>query len=169
VNGLGIARIGLAVLVLFASGFSVAWQWQANRYVALLAIERQQHETALAAIAAAAADQSRLALERQRSAQQRLADLDQAATQQKEHADAENQSLRRAVADGTRRLRIAGSCRASGGDVSAAASTASVGDAGTVELGSDAGQRVLDLRAALITNQAALIAAQAYIREVCLR
>jgi prophage endopeptidase len=47
------------------------------------------------------------------------------------------------------------------------ASTAGVGDAGTVELPPDVGQRVLDIQTGIIADQVALKAAQAYIRDVC--
>jgi prophage endopeptidase len=42
-----------------------------------------------------------------------------------------------------------------------------MGDAGTVELAPAAGQSVFDIRAGIIADQAALRAAQAYIRDVC--
>ncbi|MNJ66060.1 Bacteriophage lysis protein [compost metagenome] len=90
-------------------------------------------------------------------------------TKEKNDALTENDHLRLAVADGDRRLRIAGSCRAGGSGVPGTASAASLGDAGAVELAPAAGRSVLDIRAGIIADQAALRAAQAYIKEVCLK
>ncbi|UNM17219.1 lysis protein [Pseudomonas sp. ArH3a] len=53
--------------------------------------------------------------------------------------------------------------------MSSSTSTASLGDAGTVELRRETGQAVFDLRRDLIADQAALRAAQTYIRDVCQR
>jgi prophage endopeptidase len=149
------------------SGGTVAWFWQANAYGKVIATNEANRQSDLTAIANAGAKQARKALAKQQEAEQRLAVLDQTATEEKEKANAENESLRIAVADGTRRLRIAGSCSAGGGNVSQAASAASVGDAGTVELSAATGRSVLDIRAGIIADQAALKAAQAYIRDVC--
>uniref|UniRef100_UPI0018FEA88F lysis system i-spanin subunit Rz n=1 Tax=Pseudomonas bohemica TaxID=2044872 RepID=UPI0018FEA88F len=106
---------------------------------------------------------------KQQDAEQKLAALDKTATEQKDKANAENESLRRAVADGTRRLRIAGTCSTGSGssNVSKTTSTASVGNAGTVELAASVGSTIYDIRAGIIADQAALKAAQAYIRDVC--
>lgn len=158
---------GLAVIALVGVGFSAAWFWQANAYGQTIATNEANHQVDLTTIANAGAAQARQALAKQRDAEQKLAALDKDATEQKEKANAENETLRRAVADGTRRLRIAGSCSADGGNVSQATSAASVGDAGTVELSAATGRSVLDIRAGIIADQAALKAAQAYIRDVC--
>jgi prophage endopeptidase len=162
---------GAAVIAgaLFAAGAAVAWLWQANEYGKVIATNEANRQADLASIANAGADQARKALAKQRDAEQRLAVLDQIATEQKVKANAENETLRRAVADGTRRLRIAGSCSASAGNVPAAASAAGLGDAPSVELAAAAGRAVFDIRAGIIADQAALRAAQSYIRDVCLQ
>jgi prophage endopeptidase len=163
--------IGAAVIagVLFAAGATVAWLWQANAYGKVIATNEASRQADLASIANAGAEQARRALAKQRNAEQRLAVLDQIATEQKVKANAENETLRRAVADGTRRLLFAGSCGARGGNVSKATSTAGLGDAGSVELTAAAGRAVLDIRAGIIADKAALRAAQSYIRDVCLQ
>jgi prophage endopeptidase len=163
--------IGAAVIagVLFAAGAAVAWLWQANAYGKVIATNEASRQADLASIANAGAEQARRALAKQRNAEQRLAVLDRIATEQKLKANAENETLRRAVADGTRRLLIAGSCGACGGNVSKATSTAGLGDAGSVELTAAAGRAVLDIRAGIIADKAALRAAQSYIRDVCLQ
>lgn len=158
---------GLAVIALFGVGFATAWLWQANAYGQIIATNEANHQADLTAIANAGAKQAREALAKQQDAEQKLAVLDKDATEQKEKANAENETLRRAVADGTRRLRITGSCSAGSGKVSQATSAARMGDAGSVELSAAAGRSVLDIRAGIIADQAALRAAQAYIRDVC--
>lgn len=158
---------GLAVLSLFSAGFFAAWFWQANAYGKVIATNETSRQADLALIANAGAEQARKELAKQQDAERRLATLDKTATEEKVKANAENETLRRAVADGTRRLRIAGSCSAGGGNVSSTAGAASVGDAGTVELSAATGRAVLDLRASIIADQAALRAAQAYIKDVC--
>lgn len=145
-----------------------AWMWQANSYDAILAASEANHQSDLAAISAAAASQARKALEQQQAAEHALADLDQKAQKEKTDALSENEKLRARVADGTRRLRIAGSCRASGVDVPSTAGAASVDNAGTVELSGSAGRTVLDVRAGIIADQAALKALQEYVAQVCL-
>ncbi|WP_218568397.1 lysis protein [Pseudomonas sp. LS-2] len=162
---------GVVVLViaLCVGSFAAAWFWQANAYGKVIATNVSSYQSDRTLIANAASAQARDALAKQQEAEQKLAALDKTSTEQKDKANAENESLRRAVADGTRRLRIAGTCSAGSGNsnVSQATSTTSVGDAGSVELSRETGQAVLDLRRALISDQAALRAAQAYIRHVC--
>jgi prophage endopeptidase len=144
-----------------------AWMWQANSYTAILAVSEANHQSELAAISAAGAAQARQAVEKQQAAEQALAALDQKAQKEKNDALAENEKLRADIAAGTRRLRIAGSCRASGGDVPSTAGAASVDNAGSVELTGPAGRAVLDVRAGIIADQAALKALQEYVTRVC--
>jgi prophage endopeptidase len=155
------------IIGLSAGSFAAAWSWHANAYGKVIATNEANRQADIALIANAGADQARKALARQQDAEQRLAALDKDATEQKEKANAGNESLRRAVADGTRRLRIAGSCSASGGNVSGTASPAGLGDAGSVELSAAVGQSVLDIRAGIVADQAALRAARSYINSVC--
>ena len=91
-------------------------------------------------ISNAAADQVRTALVKQQVAEKPRDDIDAKATKEKTHDLAENETLRRAVADGPRRLRIAGSCSANSGNVYG---TASLGNGVTVELAPAAGQRCI--------------------------
>lgn len=127
------------------------------------------HQADLATISNTAAAQARQALEKQQQAERSLRDLDTRMTKEKTDALTENDRLRRAVADGARRLRIAGTCRAPdvSSDLLGAASTASLGDAGTIELAPTAGRSVLDIRAGIIADQSALRALQTYVKRVC--
>jgi len=170
-------------LALIGAGACAAWEWQANAYGKRLADQDSAHQADLSSIAAAGAAQARQAVEQQQMAQQALANLDAKSTQEKADAlaqndllrrlyggsQADNEKLRADVADGRRRLRIAGTCSVgTGGSVVPQATSASgLGDAASVELAPTAGQTVFDIRARIIADQAALRALQAYVREVC--
>lgn len=154
----------IAALLIGATG---AWMWQANSYGKIIADGNASHQADLTSIANAGAAQARQSLEKQQKAEQTLADLDQKNQKEKTDGLAENEKLRRAAADSARRLRIAGSCRASGGDVPGTASASSLGDASTVELSAAAGSTVFDIRAGIIADQAALKALQSYVMNVC--
>jgi prophage endopeptidase len=114
----------------------------------------------LVKIANAGAAQARQAIEQQQAAEQALANLDQKAQKEKIDGLAENEKLRSAAADSASRLRIAGSCRAVGGDVPSSTSPAGLGDAGAVELSAASESTVFDIRAGIIAEQAALKALQ---------
>ncbi|MFJ7792345.1 lysis system i-spanin subunit Rz [Pseudomonas sp. NPDC096950] len=154
----------MAALLIGAAG---AWIWQANSYGQIIAINEASRQADLATIANAGAAQARRALEKQQSAEQAVANLDQKNQKEKTDALAENEKWRRAAADSARRLRIAGSCRAGAGDLSSTTSTTSLGDAGTIELSAASGSTVFDIRAGIIADQAALRALQAYVMNVC--
>lgn len=155
----------IAAVLLGATG---AWMWQANSYGAIIAKNEAVHQSDLALISAAGAAQARQAVDKQQAAEQALAALDRKAQKEKTDALADNEKLRADVATGTRRLRIAGSCRASGVDVPSTAGAASVDNASSVELTGAAGRAVLDVRAGIIADQAALKALQEYVTHVCL-
>ncbi len=89
-------------------------------------------------------------------------------TKELKDAQAENDVLRGKLARGGGGVRVAASCPANPVSVPAAAGAASVDHAGTVELYPEAGRNVLDVRAGIIADQAALKALQQYVREVCL-
>jgi len=162
------AALGLIVLALMVGSAYGAWSWQANKYENKLATQSAGYQHDLLNITNAGAAQTSKALEQQQAAEQKVADLDAQRTQEKTDALAKNETLRRAVADGARRLRIAGTCPANGngsGGLSQASSAAGLGDAATVELSGAAGQAVLDLRAQLVAERAALKALQDYARS----
>lgn len=156
-----------AALVLMGIGATGAWMWQANSYSTIIAKNEANRQADLTLIANAGAAQARHALEKQQRAEQALADLDQKAQKERTDGLAENETLRLAAADSSRRLRIAGSCRAVGGDVPGTASAASLGDAGAIELSAASGSTVFDIRAGIIADQAALRALQSYVMNVC--
>ncbi|WP_273823002.1 lysis system i-spanin subunit Rz [Pseudomonas asplenii] len=170
-------------LALIGAGAAAAWKWQANACDKLLADQGAAYQADLSSIAAAGAEQARQALEQQQVAQQALADLDAKSTREKADALAQNELLRRLyggsqadneklradVAAGQRRLRIAGTCSVGtgGGNMPQATSATSLGDAATVELAPATGRTVFDIRAGIASDQTALKALQAYVRDVC--
>ncbi|MDU4059443.1 MAG: lysis protein [Pseudomonas oryzihabitans] len=163
-----------AAVVLLAVGVSIGWSlngWRLSGQVAdaktETANERTAHRADLATISNAAAQQVRESLAKQQAAQQKVADLDRKHTEELTNANAENNRLRARLATGGR-VRVAGNCPANPVSVPAAAGPASVDHAGTVELSPEAGRNVLDVRAGIIADQAALRALQQYVREVCL-
>lgn len=158
---------GLPYIAALLVGATGAWMWQANSYGAIIANNEASRQADLTLIANAGAAQARQALEKQQAAEQALATLDQKAQKEKTDALAENDKLRSAVASGARRLRIAGSCSAGSGNVSGATGSAGLGDAGAVELSGASGRTVLDIRAGIIADRAALEALQAYVLNVC--
>ncbi|RAU40201.1 lysis protein [Pseudomonas sp. RIT411] len=129
--------------------------------------ESKEHQADLAAISNAAVQQVTQALAKQQEAQHAVAELDKKATKERNDAKAENDRLR-ARLDAGGRVRVAGNCPANPVSMPTAAGTTSVDHAGTVELSPEAGRNVLDIRAGIIADQAALRALQAYVREVCL-
>jgi len=159
----------LPYIVALLIGAAGAWMWQANSYGKIIADSNASHQADLTNIANAGAAQVRQALDKQQHAEQALADLDQKSQKEKTDDLAENEKLRAAAADSARRLRIAGSCRSGGGDVSSPSSASGLGDASTVELSAAAGSTVFDIRAGIIADQAALKVLQEYVTNVCRR
>lgn len=168
-----LVKVGAALILsacLCAAGFACAWYWQESSYTRKLAAQSSAYQADLLNIVNAGADQNRRALEQQQAAEARAAASDERYTKEKAHDLAKNEKLRRAVADGTRRLRIAGTCPANsdgGGNLSGTTSTAGLGDAGAVELTGAAGRSVFDIRAGIIADRKALKALQSYISSSC--
>ncbi len=159
------AVAGVLALLLLTAG--ATWKVQDWRYGKQLAEQSGAHQADLTAIGNAAAEQIRTALEKQQVAEKTRDDIDAKATKEKTHDLAENETLRRAIADGARRLRIAGSCSANSGNVPVTASTSSLGNGGAIELDPAAGRTVFDIRTGIIADQAALRVLQAYVMNVC--
>ncbi|EKL0020667.1 lysis protein [Salmonella enterica] len=90
--------------------------------------------------------------------------LDAKYTKELADAKAENDALQRRLAAGGR-VRVKGRCTVPA--TTTTASPGSVGDAATVELSTDSGRNVLDIRAGIISDQAKLRYLQQYVREQC--
>ncbi len=153
-----LVKVGAGLILaaaLCAAGFACAWYWQENSYTRQLAQQSSNNPADLLSISNAGAAQNRKPLEQQ-AAEARAALIDEQYTKEKAHDLAENEKLRRAVADGTRRLRIAGICLANSdghGNLPGTAVAAGLGDAGTVELSGAAGRTVFDIRAGIIITK----------------
>ena len=148
----------------------VAAQIEADAARLNLVQQARIHQSDLAAISAAAASQARQALEKQQQAIQAMRDIDTKLTKEKTDALTENERLRRAVADGYRRLRVTGGCTdsAGGGEMYNTAGAPSLGNVASIELAPAVGRNILDIRAGIIADHAALKALQQYVDQVCL-
>jgi len=93
-------------------------------------------------------------------------DIDRTRTQELNHARTEIDTLRLDVADGRQRLRIRATCRPT---VPAATGAASVADAGTAELATDARSDYFTLRDQLALSRQLILGLQDYTRQVCQR
>ncbi|HCI7492079.1 TPA: lysis protein [Klebsiella pneumoniae] len=98
--------------------------------------------------------------------QRDVAALDAKYTKELADAKAENDALQRKLDNGGRVL-VKGKCPVSA--ATQAAGTASVGDAGAVELSDIAGRNVLSIRAGIQRDHTALKALQEYINTQCLK
>jgi prophage endopeptidase len=148
-------------------GFCGAWYWQANTCETALARQSKGYAADLALIATAGAAQAQRALERQQRAEAAVAALDTQRTMERADALAENERLRRAVADGARRLHIAGRCSAATGKLPETTSAPGLGNTATIELAAAAGRTVFDIRRGVIADQRALRILQEYVRSAC--
>lgn len=155
------------VLALLAIACFATWKVDTWRYGKQVAELSATHHADLTAISNAAAAQARQALEKQQATQKALTELDAKATKEITNALAENERLHADVAAGDRRLRIAGRFSASSGNLFDATSTARLDDGGAVEFAGAAGRTVLDIRAGIIKDRAALKGLQEYVLRVC--
>ena len=87
-------------------------------------------------------------------------------TEELTHVRAENDALRRDIDDGRQRLSVRATCRPA---VPTATGAASVADAGTAELATDARPDYFTLRDQLALSRQMILGLQDYTRQVCLR
>lgn len=108
------------------------------------------------------------AIARMKDAQAALARIDAENQRKLENAEAENETLRRDVAAGVKRLRLLGAQLAKRGEHPAGGDTCpgSVGDDTGVELSADAGQAVFDIRSGIISDRAKIAYLQDYVEKV---
>ena len=93
-------------------------------------------------------------------------EIDRTRTEELNHALSENSELRRAVDDGTKRLRVKAVCPTS---VPTNTSPGSVADAATPELTADARSDYFTLRDQLALSRQMILGLQDHVRRVCLR
>ncbi|WP_129543383.1 lysis protein [Serratia sp. 1D1416] len=99
-------------------------------------------------------------LDWQNKTQQAVAAIDESRTRELNDAKRKIDDLQRAVDDGSKRLRIAATCKH--------AATSGVADATAAELTTDARQNYFRLRRQLETTDKQILGLQDYIRDVCL-
>lgn len=170
-----VAGIVLAIAVAIV-GF-ITWNATSNSYQNKIAqIEKKhadvvaQYERDLSAISKKAQEDTQAAITRMKAAQDALAELDIQKTQELANAQAENDNLRRDVADGTRRVRVLQAsvtrCDTSTGSTGGNTAASGVGDGTAVELSPAAAATFFDLREGIARDQAKLTYLQGYVRDV---
>lgn len=154
----------IAIAVSCAIGAGSAWVWQSNAYERRISNLRAEYaEVQRQAIEAA----NGLLLEEQDRAKAltaKVASLDAKATEEKERAKAENDALRRDVADGVRRLRINATCAPAAGGAPGGPAAASLGDAPAARLTQDAERAYFSLRDEITAITSQVNTLQSYIR-----
>ena len=93
-------------------------------------------------------------------------EIDRTRTEELNHALSENAELRRAVDDGTKRLRVKAVCPTS---VPTNTSPGSVANAATPELTADARSDYFTLRDQLALSEKMILGLQDHVRRICLR
>lgn len=149
--------IALAVLAAFIAGIL----WAAAHYHEKYQDEKKRADAAEQSLSLANATITDMQV-RQRD----VAALDAKYTQELADAQSETDALRRRIDAGGRVL-VKGLCPVPA--TTQATGTASVGDAGAVELSEAAGRNVLSIRAGIQRDQTALKALQEYISAQCLK
>jgi prophage endopeptidase len=154
---------GAATLALV---FALGWVVRGWRAEAELAGVKHAHATQLEAIAKASARAAGEALAQQQHLAQANARID-ALQGDLSREQTDNERLRAAVADGSRRVYVRAACPAGGTGVPQTAAGASVDADTEVELAASAGLNVLAVRAGILEDQAKLDALQRYAVDVC--
>ena len=174
------AVAAVAVVVLIAgTGAGIAWWATSTSYNADISDlkathlkEKGQWDADRLAITTKAQQDTAAALQRTKDAQTAAAVLDAEWQEKYDDALKENADLRDDVSSGNRRVRIltanlaTAELAARQHATSGGAGSGSVGDDSAVELSTAAGQRVLDIRAGIISDQAKLTYLQSYVRGV---
>lgn len=158
----------VCAVALLVGGLLGAWGtwWIAhNKYDAEIAELKQQHSDALKSISDEASRQAASNIQKQQAFAKDVSGVDQQRTKELHDALTQNQALRDDIATGAKRLRFANAklatCQQS---ADAAKRAASLDNATSVELSTEAGRNILDIRAGIISDQQKLKALQDYIR-----
>ena len=173
------ALAAVAVVVLIASsGAGIAYWATSTSYDADIANLKSQHANERAAwdrektaIATKAQQDTAASMQRQHAAQAAAAAADKAAQEKLSNVQSENAALRRAVADGTKRVSIltanlAAANRASGNSPGGSSGGGSVGDAVQIEFSEAGNQNILDLRESTQRDAEVIDYLQNYITKV---
>lgn len=157
--------VGIALLLGVLLGALAGWWVTDNKFTADLATLNKQHADALKAVSDEATKQTVDTLQKQQTFAKTVSASDQKNTQGLNDALAKNQALRDDVITGNKRLRFANAklatCQLS---ASTAKRASSLDNAASVELSTEAGRNILDIRAGIISDQQKLKALQDYVR-----
>lgn len=157
---------GVALLVGGLFGAWGTWWIVHNKYDAEIAELKQQHSDALKSISDQASLQAASNIQKQQAFAKDVSDVDQQRTKELHDALTQNQALRDDVATGAKRLRFTSAKLATCQLASDAAKrAASLGNGASVELSTEAGRNIYDIRAGIISDQAKLKTLQDYIRS----
>ncbi|EAW1164332.1 lysis protein [Salmonella enterica] len=138
---------------------AVALAWTTDHYHGNAVKYKSQRDTATHKLALANATITDM-----QTRQRDVAALDAKYTKELADAQTRNTDLQRRLAAGGR-VRVKGRCTVPA--TTTTASSGRVGDAATVELSTDSGRNVLDIRSGIISDQAKLRYLQQYVREQC--
>lgn len=156
---------GIVLLLGALLGAWASWWVTDKKFTADIATLNKQHSDVLKAISDEANKQTTVTLQKQQSFAKTVSASDQKNTQELNDALAKNQALRDDIITGNQRLRFANAKLAT---CQLAADTAkrasSLDNAASVELSTEAGRNILDIRAGIISDQQKLKALQDYIR-----
>lgn len=153
----------LAVFIGFTSG----WWLTSNRMEVTIETLKSAQAEQMKAISDEAAKQADESAKKLTAAHSALSELDKKTTEELTNAKAENDNLRSAVAAGTKRVRLAaGAIATCSNAVSSLSSASGVGNAPSVELTGDFGQRILDIRAGIINDRAKIEYLQGFIEKL---
>lgn len=157
--------VGIALLLGALLGALAGWWVTDNKFTADITTLNKQHTDALKAISDEATKQTVDTLQKQQTFAKTVSASDQKNTQELNDALAKNQALRDDVITGNKRLQFANAklatCQLS---ASAAKRASGLDNAASVELSTEAGRNILDIRAGIISDQQKLKALQDYVR-----
>ncbi len=172
-----LAAVALVVIIA-GSGAGIAYWATSTNYDSDIANLKSQHANERAAwdrektaIATKAQQDTAAAMQRQHAAQDAAAAADKAAQEKLSNVQSENAALRRAVADGTKRVSILtanlkAANSAGGNTAGGSSSTSGMGDGTAIELSREAGLLVYDIREGMMVDREKIIYLQNYITKV---
>ncbi|MDC9614080.1 lysis protein [Xenorhabdus khoisanae] len=170
---LGIGTLGIGamkkmpLIVSLIIGINLGWWGHRSLFINEITYLKQQHAAQLFAINQKASSETLAAIQQMKTAQNRVAELDEYYSGKLAHVTEENSVLRADIAAGHRRVQIAAAnlatCQLT---QNRDTGTRSVGDGTQVELTAKAGRTIYDIRAGIIGDQAKLDYLQQYVRDV---
>lgn len=149
-----------------AAGIAIGWTTNGWRLESVIANERERYAVESRALAEAAANLTNQARAREQAAAASVSVIDKQYQEVMANAAVELESLRDAVAAGTRQLRIRATCPAAASSVPGTAPAPGVDNETSPRLADTAERDYFRLRDRLTLMEAQIGACQAYIKEV---